>query len=614
MKQYISITAEAHTPPYKIHRYFARRPWNVFSQLVEIYSNPSDIVLDPFMGGGVTIYEGLKLNRKIIGYDLNPLSVFIVENMIKKNEEIQAFEDTYSKIKAYLEYLYSDYEVVNLQDKQLTLSPQKINVEWNELAFNVFCNYCGEKILLSNENKIKNGRYSCRNSRCKGNKENGGHIEPKDCKRDFYSYIHSIVIHPDSSKKIKIPFDEERIRVINSHIKFLKKEIKKKSIEIPKDKIPLQWDRQLEDLLERKNIIYFQDLFTEKNLYINLLLKKFINNLQIDKNSHALFRLIFSSSLRDTNLMAFTNDFWQSGTPTTWSKHAYWIPSQFCEVNVLSAFDRAYRRMKASLIYNSSFNYSVNYATKFDQLKDGKNVYMSASSIADSSIPDNFVDAIVTDPPYGSNVQYLELSHFWYIWNRDLYSVKEIDFSKEAVSNRKKNFIGAKTMYDYEANLSKVFNKCYKILKPNKYMVLTFNNKDISAWIAIVVSILKAGFIFENLYFQDGIKNYKQTAHTKYEGSPFGDYIYVFKKEAKANKILVRHKNENGFKEELDKVLSRHLKVFEKGKHNRDEVIKDMFLEAIPLIEMFVRSNLAELGKHSLYSFFNKKYLNRIYG
>ncbi len=32
---YNSVIAEAHTPPYKIHKYFARRPWNVFEQVVQ---------------------------------------------------------------------------------------------------------------------------------------------------------------------------------------------------------------------------------------------------------------------------------------------------------------------------------------------------------------------------------------------------------------------------------------------------------------------------------------------------------------------------------------------------------------------------------------------------
>ena len=47
---YTPIIAEAHTPPYKIHKYFARRPHNVFNQLVENFTSPGEVILDPFCG------------------------------------------------------------------------------------------------------------------------------------------------------------------------------------------------------------------------------------------------------------------------------------------------------------------------------------------------------------------------------------------------------------------------------------------------------------------------------------------------------------------------------------------------------------------------------------
>jgi DNA modification methylase len=53
----VPIVAEAHTPVYNMHRYFARRPSNVFEAIVKRYTNPGDIILDPFMGGGVTVVE-----------------------------------------------------------------------------------------------------------------------------------------------------------------------------------------------------------------------------------------------------------------------------------------------------------------------------------------------------------------------------------------------------------------------------------------------------------------------------------------------------------------------------------------------------------------------------
>ena len=55
-----AVVAKPHTPVYKMHRYFARRPWSVFRSLIEHYSNPGSIVLDPFCGGGTVV----ELDRK----------------------------------------------------------------------------------------------------------------------------------------------------------------------------------------------------------------------------------------------------------------------------------------------------------------------------------------------------------------------------------------------------------------------------------------------------------------------------------------------------------------------------------------------------------------------
>lgn len=615
MVSYTSVIAQAHTPPYKIHRYFARRPWNVFKQLVEIYSKKGDIVLDPFCGGGVTIYEGIRLGRKVVGFDLNPLSIFIVKNMIKKGVNLIELDSAYSKIINYLKYLYADYNLVDFKSVQKTLVREGIEVEWNELAFYALCNFCGVKVLLSNDNRVANGKYSCPNANCRGSKAKDGFVMSKDCKRDGYEYLYSVACSPINKKMVVVKYDSARTEKVKKHIDFLQREAKENNVKVSKDEIPLNWDRQNEDLLLRKGIKTFQDFFTKRNLLINTLLLNFISKLDVSKDRYEILRMVFSSSLRDTNIMSFTNTGWQSGKPTTWSKHAYWVPSHFCEVNVLSSFRKAFNRVRTAIVFNEQFNYRIITASNFSDLHRRSNILLTNSSIDDSDIPNNSVDTIITDPPYGSNVQYLELSHFWYIWNRDLYENKEPNFLKEAVSNRKKNFVGAKSMKDYEDNLFKVFNKSYQVLKPNGHMVLTFNNKNIGAWMALLISIFRSGFVLKKngLYFQDGVDNYKQTAHTKYEGAPYGDFIYVFKKDSKSKAKLSKNISEDKFIKDLDTVFNHYLHDFKEFKGDRNNIIRRMFLDALPKIELFVKSNLLEGSKHNLYAHFNKNYLRRIY-
>jgi len=604
MNIYIPLVAEPHTPPYKIHKYFARRPWNVFSQLVNLYSKPMDIVLDPFMGGGVTILESLKSKRSVIGFDLNPLSKFIVGNMVKSLKNIVDIDDVAKDIFNYIEELYSDFNYIEINSVNH-------KVLWHELTFFVYCNHCNTKTKLSNVNKISNGKYRCENKNCISNL-NSEYIQPKNCKRDGHKYLYAVVSSALKSKeRLHVDFNDKLTEQLNKHTRNLEELVNKGGIEIPKNKIPIDWDRQHEDLLEKKNIKNFEDLFTKRNLYINLLLKAKIDAIK-DSEFREIFRLVFSSSLRDTNIMAFTNDGWQSGSPTTWSKHAYWIPSQFCEVNVLDAFERAYSRMRASLSYNNSIGLVANKQDDISKINTNQNSYLLFSdSISDIDIPNNSVDAIITDPPYGSNVQYLELSHFWYVWNKDIYQIENLDFNKEAVSNRKKNFNGAKNTKIYSDNLYAVFAKCYKVLKPGKIMSLTFNNKDMGSWLAIIISILKSGFVFEDMFFQDGVKNYKQTAHTKSEGSPYGDFIYVFMKRLNdIHRLDISRNNttnENYLIENINEIFKQENQL-QVNKSNTQ--IINMFKKIIPIVNTYL--SVGGEVTEKTFDYFHKKNLENV--
>jgi len=599
---YEPVKALPHTAPYKIHKYFARRPWNVFSEIIKSFSNENEIILDPFCGGGVTLYEGLKLNRKVVGYDLNPLSIFIINNMVSKGDNIKQLFESFKLIIEKLGNLYKDYYYFDFEG-------ERIYIDWIETTFKVICPDCNNETLLSNELRNKPGFYKCLNKSCINSHSDEKGFAQRHAKRIGHHYLYLVGFNSKNKKIVYEPLKKDLNR-LKKHITYLKRIIKENKINISKDKIPKNWDRQKEDTLAEKGILNFQDLFTERNLLINNILLYYINlekNI-LSYNDYCLLRIAFSNTVKETNIMSFTNDAWQSGKPTTWSKHAYWIPSQFCEVNILSAFIKSFKRVKDSLSYNNTFEYNLVKTNDFKDLKNEANFFLNNDSIALSDLPENSIDTIITDPPYGSNVQYLELSHFWYVWNKDLYK-KHPDFSLEAISNRKKNFKGSKSMYAYEDNLFSVFNKCFQVLKPEKYMILTFNNKDISAWLALLFSIFRSGFtLAENgIYFQSGVDNYKQTAHTRFDGSPYGDFIYVFKKSDKEN--LKSYENEESFSNELDLLYHKFSKINEVSKY---DWLMSFLNSSLPLIEGFSKSYLQH-NKHNLFSKFNKTYLKKMY-
>ena len=62
---------------HNFYRYPARFSPPFASTAIKLFSNPGDLILDPYMGGGTTIIEAIVAGRRAVGADLNALAVFI---------------------------------------------------------------------------------------------------------------------------------------------------------------------------------------------------------------------------------------------------------------------------------------------------------------------------------------------------------------------------------------------------------------------------------------------------------------------------------------------------------------------------------------------------------
>ena len=605
--EFTAVKARSHTPPYKIHRYFARRPWNLFQGLVDNFSKPHDIVLDPFCGGGVTVYEALNSNRRVVACDLNPLSIYIIRNMFHRLLPSGVYQ-AIAEVDQYLKELVTDSFLVSCPNCGETTM-----AVWYELAQAVECVICAAPTVLTNDRKIRNGYYKCANQNCVAS--NKGFMVARAKRRDpVYFSIHGKCHRCKTRFHIKM--DNELQEKNRRHVDWLRKQMKDVHANLPDEKIPINWDRQHEDLLFEKGIVNFQDLFTKKNLYINYLLLHKIKSYQDVKETYDILRFIFSDSLRETNIMTFTNEKWQNGTPNSWAKHAYWTPSEFCEVNIYEAFKKSLKSLTDCINFNSKQKFRFNAAKSFAELSTGqKTIYFRTGTLEDLNLPPGTIDVIITDPPYGSNVQYLELSHFWYMWNKDLYDVSKLENDKEAVVNRKTNLTNRKTYKTYEDNLFFVFHECHRVLKKDGQMVMTFNNKDIRAWLALLISVFKSGFHFDQggIAFQDGITNYRHTAHTKAKGSPYGDFVYKFIRQDTVSSGDVNGIDRNALIKHMESRLENAIQEYRKNNTDRNVVLVALFNEIVPEIELFVKCSESKNYSNELYETFNKRFLEPLY-
>ena len=99
----VGIQKQAARRHFGVHGYFTKQVWKVVSTYIETFTQPGDLVLDPFGGTGVTLVESLVLGRKSIHIDINPLSIFIVTNRIAPlniNKLIGHFEQIEERFKS----------------------------------------------------------------------------------------------------------------------------------------------------------------------------------------------------------------------------------------------------------------------------------------------------------------------------------------------------------------------------------------------------------------------------------------------------------------------------------------------------------------------------------
>jgi hypothetical protein len=141
-------------------------------------------------------------------------------------------------------------------------------------------------------------------------------------------------------------------------------------------------------------------------------------------------------------------------------------------------------------IYRINQPISVRLGNNFDDLVTEKaNAFIHCGDSASLPLPDDSIDAIVTDPPYFDNVHYSELADFFYVW---LKLALDRDFRTE--SSRHVGEVQDTDAQAFENGLRGVFEECHRVLKPDGLMVFTFQHAREEAWLALIRALERAQF------------------------------------------------------------------------------------------------------------------------
>jgi len=473
---------------YLMHKYWARKPHNVVGEYIEHYSKKGEIVLDPFVGSGVTAIEALKRGRKAIAIDLNPISTFITRMTlipVDLKDVKKTFQEIRKKVRDKINDLY------------LTKCPKCGNPNALTIA----------TVWKRDANEPSEIRVFC--SQCKKRYR-------KKPSEDDIQKLRGI-------DKIQVPFW------------------------YPKDRLYYSTGTEFKEGTHI-GLGGISDLFTKRNLVALSILCHEIESLP-ENDLKDIFRFSFTKQVHIASRMTpvcmpSPRAHWTLDSSTSfWAVHRYWIPPEYMESNVWMLFESGINGKQGIIKGKKESNkeiYEYREAKSYDDFSRNSNVLIVTKSALNlqsspAKIPTESIDYVFTDPPYGGSIQYGELSALWLSWLRGERNDPRFAFryDEEITINdaQKKDF-------DYYHKMLKAsFEQIYDVLKSGRWVTVTFHNTNIKIYNSIIKAVVLAGFDLEKVIYQPPARPSAKGLLQPY-GSAVGDYYIRFRKPEKKEKLL----------------------------------------------------------------------------
>ena len=479
---YASDVSEGkYDPLYLYHSYLTKVPHKAIINYLEHYTQPGDIVYDGFAGTGMTgaasrlAYTG---SRRAICVDLSPLATFISYSI---NSTVSAAEFERKALRIINE---TEKECSWMFETEHNGAKGIINyVLWSEVFS---CSECGNEIVFWRDGvdqeagKVKD-EFNCPHCKVSLSKKKVNRLfetsydssldkTVRACKR-----IPVLINYTYQGRRFEKQPDEKDISLINR--------INEISIPywIPTDDVPAG-DKTNEAI--HKGVEHFHQFYFKRTLYVFSKLKDQIKDPILN---FIITKLAFQSTI--LYRYTYMNGSWGAGGGPM--SGTLYIPSLIKELNV-------FKQIKDLLV--------TRYKIDVNKGVDSNVAISTQSSTAINMLPDNSIDYIFTDPPFGSNLMYSELNQISEVWLKVKTNSKE-----ECIVNNTQK----KSLFEYENLMLNSFSHYYRVLKPGKWISIEFSNTSAAVWNSIQVAIQRAGFIVANVSALDKQKgSYNATNST----------------------------------------------------------------------------------------------------
>lgn len=232
-----------------------------------------------------------------------------------------------------------------------------------------------------------------------------------------------------------------------------------------------------------------EKLFSDKQL-AQLAFLKYLIKQEKNKNIRDTLMLMFSGLLTKVNLTYHTSKVATKdgqGDASPFRYYRYRIAPNPKDIDILKYFEL---RLKKVISAKKEMEYNINENT----ISNAQILKASATDL--SFIPNESIDYIYTDPPYGKKIPYLDLSTMWNGW-LDL-EVTENDYNLEAIEGGENH----KSKDEYNQLIAKSIKEMYRVLKFDRWLSFVFAHKDPEFWHLIIDTAESCGLEYKGAVAQ----------------------------------------------------------------------------------------------------------------
>ncbi len=511
---------------------------------------PTATVFDPFMGSGTTIGEAVKLGARAVGRDINPVAHFLVRNALAyhdRNEIVSEFERIRADVS---EVIQSHYKTTLPDGREATVlywfwvkqvDCPACSKEVDLFGTRIFarhayakkhpkcratCPACGSiNVVNYNDTDATCHNCSAHFDPQKGN-ANGQKATCPSCEEQFqiaktiresnqpprHRLYAKLVLLPDGSKEYHQVSEDD-------HALYERASDELSGRTTPYPVVSIEPGHNTNQALGY-NYRAWHEMFNDRQLLCLSILSERIQSIE-DRTVRELFTCLFSGALEFNNMFAsykgegtgavrhmfahhvlkpervpLEANLWgtpkSSGSFMTMFQGRIMRALEYAENPFELKISTKSGKKDASKVYGLSQPIGFDIATTFDELSDGKTLYLSCGDSSQTDIESKSIDAVITDPPFFDNVHYSQLADFFHVWQRHILGE---DGSRKKASTRSEREVQNSSVDEFTDRLQGVWQEAVRVLKDNGILAFTYHHSRSEGWSSVLRALSGAELV-----------------------------------------------------------------------------------------------------------------------